>query len=146
MPRLTTAVLLLGVVLAVAPQTLPAQARVVVIVNAANPASGLSREEVARLFLKREKAWPDRKAVTVIDLAQGQAARNAFSLAVLKKPVSAVRAYWQQQIFSGRDTPPVEKGTEADVLEAVRSTPGAIGYVSGGVPLGRGVKELPITP
>ena len=43
---------------------------------------------------------------------------------------AAVKSYWNQQIFSGRDVPPVEKKSDAEVLTFVRSTPGAIGYVS----------------
>jgi len=34
--------------------------------------------------------------------------RVAFSKSVHGKSVGAVRAFWQQQIFSGRDVPPPE--------------------------------------
>jgi ABC-type phosphate transport system substrate-binding protein len=57
-----------------------------------------------------------------------------------------VKSYWQQQIFSGRDVPPPEKQTENDVVAFVRSNPGAIGYVSKGVDIGRGVKALSVAP
>ena len=46
------------------------------------------------------------------------------------KNVAAVTAYWNQQIFSGRGIPPVEKENDAQVAAMVHSTPGAIGYVS----------------
>jgi hypothetical protein len=41
-----------------------------------------------------------------------------------------IAEFWRQQIFSGRNVPPVEKASDSEVLEFVRSNPGAIGYVS----------------
>jgi ABC-type phosphate transport system substrate-binding protein len=35
-------------------------------------------------------------------------------------------------VFSGKDVPPPEKGTDADVVAFVKSNPGAIGYVAAG--------------
>ena len=43
-----------------------------------------------------------------------------------------------EQIFSGRANPPPARASDADVLTYVRSNPGAIGYVAGGVELGSG--------
>jgi len=43
-----------------------------------------------------------------------------------------VKSYWQQQIFSGRDVPPVEKSSDAQVVAFVKQNPGAIGYVAEG--------------
>jgi hypothetical protein len=42
-----------------------------------------------------------------------------------------VRSYWQQLIFSGRDVPPPELDSDADVVKYVSKHAGAIGYVSG---------------
>jgi hypothetical protein len=64
---------------------------------------------------------------------------------VLSKSVSSIKAYWQQQIFSGRDVPPPEKQSEAEVLEFVRSNATAIGYVSPVAVLPRGVRVLTVT-
>jgi len=57
--------------------------------------------------------------------------RRRFSEQVLNRSVTAVRSYWQQIIFSGRDVPPPELGGDAEVLEFVKKHVGAIGYVSG---------------
>lgn len=113
-----------------------------VVVHSANPSSSLARADLARLFLKKTSAWPDGRAAAPVDLGENAPARRAFSKTVLERDVSAVRAYWQQQIFSGRGVPPVEKGSDADVLAYVRANPGAVGYVSAGVELGASIKEL----
>ena len=56
---------------------------------------------------------------------------------------AAIAAYWNALIFSGRELPPLEKATDADVIAYVRATPGAIGYVSAGADIA-GVKLLAV--
>ena len=117
-----------------------------VIVNAANPVASLPRNDVAKLFLKKTVAWQSGQAAAPVELPAAAKAREAFARAVLNKSIAQVKSYWQQQIFSGRDVPPPEKQTENDVVAFVRSNPGAIGYVSKGVDIGRGVKALAVAP
>jgi ABC-type phosphate transport system substrate-binding protein len=69
-------------------------------------------------------------AVTPVDQAPAAAVREAFSKKVVGRPVGAVQQYWQQKIFSGGDVPPATKASDKDVLDFVKATPGAIGYVS----------------
>jgi ABC-type phosphate transport system substrate-binding protein len=69
-------------------------------------------------------------AVTPVDQAPAAAVREAFSKKVVGRPVGAVQQYWQQKIFSGGDVPPATKSSDRDVVEFVKNTPGAIGYVS----------------
>jgi hypothetical protein len=62
--------------------------------------------------------------------------RRAFSQEVLRRTPGAVRAYWQQAIFSGRSVPPPELDSDAAVVAYVLRSPGAIGYVSAGAAVG----------
>ena len=117
-----------------------------VIVNAANPVASMQKTEVAKLFLKKTTAWESGQAVSPVELPAAAKAREAFAHSVLNKSIAQVKSYWQQQIFSGRDVPPPEKQTENDVVAFVRSNPGAIGYVSKGMDIGRGVKALSVAP
>jgi ABC-type phosphate transport system substrate-binding protein len=117
-----------------------------IIVNASNPVASLPRDDVAKLFLKKTVTWSSGQAVAPVELPATAKARVDFARDVLNKSVGQVKSYWQQQIFSGRDVPPPEKQTENDVVAFVRSNPGAIGYVSKGVDIGRGVKPLAVQP
>lgn len=137
-------VLGLGMTAAGAPQ--PAGTGYVIVVRADNPVASLHRAELSRLFLKRDNSWPGGLAAAPVDLAESVEARQLFSREVHQKPVAAIKAYWQQQIFSGRGTPPPERATEAKVLEYVRTNPGGLGYVSGDTPLGPGLKVLRVEP
>ncbi len=126
----------------VAPQE-PQGERFQIIVNSANPVSVLTRDDIARLFLKERKSWDGGLAVEPIDQPARSAVREAFSRAALGRPPRAVITHWQQQIFSGRDVPPRELESDDAVVEYVRTHAGAVGYVSpGGAP--SGVKTVEI--
>jgi ABC-type phosphate transport system substrate-binding protein len=124
----------------------PAAAGYVIVVRADNPVASLPRAELSRLFLKRDNSWPGGLAAAPVDLVESVETRQLFSREVHQKPVAAIKAYWQQQIFSGRGTPPPERASEAQVLDYVRSNPGGIGYVSADTPLGSGLKALRVEP
>jgi ABC-type phosphate transport system substrate-binding protein len=113
-----------------------------VVVNAGNPATSISREQLSQIFLKRVDKWPNGAQAEPVDLAPSAAPRVAFTTTVHRKAVGAVRAFWQQQIFSGRDVPPPEKDNEHDVVAFIKEHVGAVGYVSADAELGPGVKAI----
>ena len=116
--------------------------RFVVIVNAANATTELTNREVSRIFRKEVTRWNDGSAILPVDLPAGAPARTEFTLRVHGKPTQAMVAYWQQQIFSGRSVPPVERKNDAEVIEYVRTHPAAVGYVTAGTPLPSEVKGV----
>jgi len=140
--------LCLGALGAVGPDASPdvhvvaAAQEFMVVVHEDNPARAMGRDHLSKIFLKRTVKWPSGKATEPVDLSPHDKARAAFTKAVHRRSVSAVRAFWQQQIFSARDIPPVEKATEHDVVSYVRDHVGAVGYVSPDVELPLGVKTL----
>jgi len=101
-----------------------------VIVNNANGKSSLAKKDLAQLFMKKTAQWSDGTPVVAVDQTEKSAVRERFTLEVHGKSVSAVKSYWQQQIFSGRDVPPVEKSSDAQVIAFVKQNAGAIGYVA----------------
>ena len=109
----------------------------VVVVNASGPVT-LSRDDVSKIFLKKSAL------LTAVDQSKDSKVRSVFSAAILGRPVSAIASYWQQQIFSGGETPPSEKHSDADVLAYVRGNPKAIGYVTAGADLGDGVRAVTV--
>lgn len=123
-----------------------AAADFVVVVNAGIRQASLPTAEVSNMFLRKTTQWRSGEAVKAVDLPEGAAVRESFSQAVHERSTSAVKAYWQKMIFSGRDVPPPEKPSAAEVLAYVRANPGGIGYVPAGTPLPEGVKALKVTP
>ncbi len=111
-----------------------------VIVNPSNAVGSLSKDEATALFLKKVTHWSDGKVVHVVEPAPGNV-RDAFYRNVAGKSPSAIKAYWNQLIFSGREVPPVSKTSDEDVVAFVRANPGALGYVSAGADA-HGVKTV----
>lgn len=107
----------------------------VVIVHPSNSAGALDRKFVSDAFLKKVTRWPGGDVIRPVDLPPDSPVRARFSDDVLNRSVQAVKSYWQQIIFSGRDVPPPELASDADVMKYVATTPGAVGYVSGSTTL-----------
>ena len=116
-----------------------------VIVNTAHPGTSMRRSEVSNIFLKKTSRWGHGAPATPVDQSTTSQVRVAFSKEVHGRSIDAVQSYWQQQIFSGRDTPPRVKLSDAEVMTFVQSNPGAIGYVSDAATLIDGVKFLTVT-
>jgi ABC-type phosphate transport system substrate-binding protein len=111
------------------------------VVHPSNQQRSAERAFLADAFLKKTSRWEGGETIRPVDLRPAAAPRRVFTERVLKRSVGAVRSYWQQRIFSGRDVPPPELESDDDVIAFVAKHPGAIGYVSGASKL-RGVKEL----
>jgi ABC-type phosphate transport system substrate-binding protein len=102
-----------------------------IVVNSASSVTSLTKQQTSDFFLKKATKWPDGTLVVPVDLPATSPVREAFSKAVHGRSAAAVASYWQQQFFSGRETPPAEKATDAAVLAFVKENANSIGYVSG---------------
>lgn len=116
-----------------------------VVVNDANTTTEIERSRLAKMFLKKLKRWDNDVTVEPVDQLERSPVREAFSEAVHKRSVSAIKSYWQRMIFSGREVPPQELASDGEVLAFVRSQPGGLGYVAEDTELGSGVRELRVT-
>lgn len=146
--RLRTLGIVLCIPLAAAMPAGPAEPTLpggyIVIVHADNSSTRIDREQLSRIFMKRVAKWPSGVPTAPVDLAPGAQPRIAFTTEVHRKSVGAIRAFWQQQIFSGRDVPPPEKTSDADVTAYVKENAGGIGYISEGTQMPSGVKAIAV--
>ena len=101
-----------------------------VIINPNNPTDSLTKSQISKLFLKKVTKWDSGYKVFPVDLTENNEARMQFSMKIHGKAVSAIKSYWQQQIFSGRSVPPPEKISDREIIEYVSANANAIGYVS----------------
>ena len=105
-----------------------ALAEVVVIGNPAGPDS-ISSNQVRDLYLNRSKALPDGQNAKPFELPEGNAIRGEFHNKVTGRNDAQLKAFWSQQVFTGRGQPPEEAGNPSAMKARVASTPGAIGYI-----------------
>jgi ABC-type phosphate transport system substrate-binding protein len=101
-----------------------------VIVNRANETDTLKKHDLSAIFLKKKVKWNSGAPIIPVDQSADSPLRENFSTTVHNRGTEAVKTYWQQQIFSGRNVPPPSKKSDGDVIEFVKSHPNAIGYVS----------------
>jgi ABC-type phosphate transport system substrate-binding protein len=123
------------------PATEPAVA-LVVVAHPEVAVTELHRAQLSRYFLKRTTQWPDGSTLRPVEPVD-PGLRRAFAEQVHQRSPADITAYWSALIFSGRELPPLEKASDADLVAWVRATPGAIGYVAAGADT-TGVKILSV--
>lgn len=123
-------VLVAGLFLFIAGDLRASEGGFVVITRQDELETELDRTFVADVFLKKRTRWPNGEVIHPVDQRRDTNVRRHFSREILKRSVDAVRSYWQQRIFSGRDVPPPEVDSDAEVIRFLKATPGSIGYVS----------------
>jgi len=67
--------------------------------------------------------------VTAVNASSGSSLRNRFLNTYLKSDEDKYTAYWTVRRYIGKGASPRELPNSADVIDFVKSTPGAIGYI-----------------
>lgn len=78
----------------------------------------------------RLRTWPDKQPIKVYVLADRSNIHEAFAKQILSIFPYQLRRTWDRQTFSGTSQTPNEVQSEAALLEAVATQPGAIGYAT----------------
>lgn len=104
-----------------------ASAEVVVIVHPSVSASG-SKDDVASLFLGKAAALGG-VALTPIDQAEGEDAREEFYEKAAGKTQAQMNAHWSRVVFTGKGQPPRTLADDDAVKEAVAKDKSLIGYI-----------------
>jgi hypothetical protein len=100
-----------------------AQAGEAIAVVMAPGAAALTKDQVANLYLGRAN---DLK---VLDLPDGNPAREAFYKKATDRDPAQVKAVWSRVIFTGKGQPPKEMADAAAVKKAVAADPKTVGYI-----------------
>ena len=104
----------------------------VLIVHPDNPVASVDDDFLRGAYLKRASRWSDGTTVRPLDLPARFPARDEFTRKVLRKTPAQLRAYWNQQIFSGKGVPPPEADSIEAAISYVLANPGAVGYLPTG--------------
>jgi len=121
--------LILGFFLLVAFETIYPQSYKIII-NIENELNSATKEEVSNYFLKKRTKWSNQTTIIPVDLISSSNVRIQFTEEIHGKTINQIRAFWQQSIFSGNATPPIELNSDLEIINFVKQNKGAIGYVS----------------
>jgi ABC-type phosphate transport system substrate-binding protein len=116
-----------------------------IVVNESNSSETITKQQLENIFMKQMSTWSNGQPVIPVDQTAASSTRQGFSKVIFGRDTSAIKSYWQRQIFSGRGVPPPEKASDDEVLAFVGVNSGAIGYVSSDARVGSGVKVLEIS-
>ncbi|MCK5618309.1 MAG: substrate-binding domain-containing protein, partial [Candidatus Krumholzibacteria bacterium] len=104
-------------------------AEVAVIAHPSVPASDISRSQLLDIFTGDVKEWQNGEPVVIVDLKPRSDVKEAF-YDYLGKSSSRMKSIWMRNMLTGEGTPPESLESQAEILERVKNTPGAIGYVN----------------
>jgi ABC-type phosphate transport system substrate-binding protein len=106
---------------------------VAVIVNAANPVSDISMQELRELLLGERKTWNRRSRVVVLLRKSGAAEREAVLEKACGMNEQQFKQHWGTKIFRGEAaTEPAAVQSHGVALDYVANLDGAISFVDAG--------------
>jgi len=104
-------------------------AEIYILANPGVPDKSLEKESIERIYLGKKSQWSNGSRIIPVVLKSGST-HSAFVKKYLDRDASQFSTYWKQAVFTGRGMPPKSFDTEAELVEFVSETPGAIGYTS----------------
>lgn len=99
------------------------------VVQSANPQTSLTQREAVDLFMGRNRAFRNGDLVQVFDLPRDSAQRADFYQRLTGMGPAQVNSYWARLMFSGQTMPPQSVADEAAMIETVKRSPNAVGWL-----------------
>lgn len=122
--------------------TFPVTPRVLVITNPDTQLSTLDKKDVMDIFTGKRTRWNGSGKITLAILEDSELHRE-FLQEYVKKTPSQFKNYWRRKVFTGEGRIPRTFANEAELIDFITSTKGAVGYISG--PTTKPVKVLEIS-
>jgi ABC-type phosphate transport system substrate-binding protein len=99
-----------------------------IITNADHANVPLDRPLLRAIFMMRMRLWPDGAPVRVYVLTDSSEVHDQFCREDLGTYPYVLRGVWDRMVYTGTGLAPVTVNSQQELIEKVRSTPGAIGY------------------
>jgi hypothetical protein len=116
-------------------------AEIKVVANPSVKAAQISTDALKRIFLARDTSLEGGHVEPVFE--KGGATHEAFLKQYLGKTDAALSIYYRSLVFTGKAFMPKMLGSDAEVLDYVAKTRGAIGYVNVAASI-PGTKEIAV--
>lgn len=120
-------------------------AEIKVIAHPGIKIDGVTASDIAAIYLGETSTLPGGIKAVPYDQPEDQSARSEFYSKAVKKDGAQLKAHWSRLIFTGKGKPPQVLYDSDETISTIKSTPGAIGYVSGSTNT-QGVTVLLVIP
>jgi ABC-type phosphate transport system substrate-binding protein len=108
-----------------------AVAEVIVIANNDGTAASLDSASLKNIYLGKKLMWDNSNKVVLTMLKSGSTHESFLNKYVGKTP-EQFSNYWNQLLFTGAGTPPTPFNSEKELVDFVKRTRGAVGYIDSG--------------
>ncbi|MEQ5803067.1 hypothetical protein [Halomonas sp. H10-9-1] len=89
----------------------------------------LTRDTTRAIFAMRQRTWPNGQAARVFVLPNDHPVHERFVKERLAVYPHQLQLAWDRMVFSGTGQAPDRVRHQAEMLERIATTPGAIGYL-----------------
>lgn len=100
-----------------------------IIVNAGLGVAEIAKDDLGGMFDGKKGNWPNGAKVVLVTQPDSPL-HEAFLKAYVGKSPSQFANAWKKIVFTGKAAAPVSAKSDAEVIEAVAKSPGAVGYIS----------------
>lgn len=114
----------------------------VVVVHKDSPIDSLSAKDIKRIFLGKNRKWPDGSPITIILNPQDKS-HAEFTRELLRKSPRQLMTYWRKNLYSGQGMLPHSATDAGHVQALLANNSHAISYLSK-TSLGDFVKALEV--
>jgi ABC-type phosphate transport system substrate-binding protein len=104
------------------------QAQIAVIANKSLNVSTLTLNEIADIYSLETTVWKGGQSISVFELKGNSPEKEQFYLA-MGKSYDNFKKGWLRAKLSGEGNPPKALMSEEEMIESVRNTAGAIGFI-----------------
>ena len=87
----------------------------------------LTQPDLQKIYLGKKVKWADKQGINFTALSSGTCLETFIKEYVKKTPFQ-FQNYWKKQIFTGKGQPPRGFDNEAELVDYVSRTSGAIGF------------------
>lgn len=101
---------------------------IVIVANPSVLVSEISRGDIRRIYFGKMKKWPNGMRIKAAQIKNG-VLPEIFSSELMRKRLKKYKLYWKRVIAAGTGIPPRSFGSQEEMLEYIKSTEGAIGYI-----------------
>ncbi len=108
-----------------------AYADVLVVANKGVAETNLTKSDLKEIFLGKKVQWKDNSKIHFVTSKQAEL-HKAFLKSYINKSDKQYSNYWRKMVFTGKGKIPESFDSDKAMIEHVKNTGGAIGYINSG--------------
>ncbi len=100
-----------------------------IIANSNVLQQSISTNQLLAIYLGRRRTWPGGEGIKVVMLKQRDSLHTKFCRDLLHITPRKIKHSWDRVVFSGTGRGATEVKTQQEMLQIIKDTPGAVGYI-----------------